>query len=116
MTDQLKESLRNAERRGGKASVARQIENWIADYHALEGVPDEFIDSDGVARQHWVRFFVALARYSQREIAQRFATADRLVRETGADDAGGASRRLDAVGAQTGRIGCAYRAVPSSSA
>ena len=61
MTDQLKESLRNAERRGGKASVARQIENWIADYHALEGVPDEFIDSDGVARQHWVRFFVALA-------------------------------------------------------
>ncbi len=84
MTDQLKESLRNAERRGGKASVARQIENWIADYHALDGVPDEFIDSEGVARQHWVRFFVALARYSQREIAQRFATADRLVRETGA--------------------------------
>lgn len=84
MTDQLRESLRNAERRGGRLSVARQIENWIADYHALDGVPDEFIDAHGVARQHWVRFFVALARYSQKEIAQRFATADRLVRETGA--------------------------------
>ncbi len=84
MTEQLRESLRNAERRGGRASVAKQIENWIADYHALEGVPDEFLDSHGVARQHWVRFFVALARYSQKEIAQRFATADRMVREAGA--------------------------------
>ena len=83
MTEQLKESLRRAEKRGAKASVARQIENWIADYHALDGVPDEFIDSDGVARQHWVKFFVALARYSQKDIAQRFATADRLIRETG---------------------------------
>ena len=81
MPDRLKESLRNAERRGGRASVARQIENWIADYHALEGVPDEFIDAHGIARQHWVRFFVALAKYSQKEITQRFATADRLVRE-----------------------------------
>ncbi len=84
MTEQLRESLRNAERRSGRASVARQIENWIADYHALESVPDEFLDSHGVARQHWVRFFVALARYSQKEIAQRFATADRMVREAGA--------------------------------
>ena len=40
MTDKLKETLRSAERRGGRASVARQIENWIADYHALDGVPD----------------------------------------------------------------------------
>ncbi|MDE2363821.1 MAG: circularly permuted type 2 ATP-grasp protein [Hyphomicrobiales bacterium] len=76
--------MRSADRRaGGRASVARQIENWIADYHALDGVPDEFIDSHGVARAHWVRFFVALARYSQKEIAQRFNMADRLVRETG---------------------------------
>jgi len=83
VSDRLKEGLRRAEARGGKASVARQIENWIAGYNPIEGVPDEFMDADGVARQHWVKFFVALAKYSQKEIAQRFATADRLIRETG---------------------------------
>ncbi|MCB1539899.1 MAG: circularly permuted type 2 ATP-grasp protein, partial [Rhodoblastus sp.] len=41
------------------------------------------MDSEGVARQHWVKFFVALARYSQKDLAQRFETADRLIRETG---------------------------------
>ncbi len=79
MSDRLKDSLR----RGARPSVARQIENWIAGYHPIEGVPDEFMDAEGVARQHWVKFFVALARYSQKDIAQRFATADRLIRETG---------------------------------
>ncbi|MCC2102711.1 MAG: circularly permuted type 2 ATP-grasp protein, partial [Hyphomicrobiales bacterium] len=83
MSERLKESLRRAESRGGRASVARQIENWIAGYHPIEGVPDEFMDSDGVARQHWVKFFVALAKYSQKDLAQRFETADRLIRETG---------------------------------
>jgi uncharacterized circularly permuted ATP-grasp superfamily protein/uncharacterized alpha-E superfamily protein len=83
VTDPLREHLRSPSRLG-RASVARQIENWIAGYHALDGVPDEFIDSHGLARPHWVRFFIALARYSPKEIAQRFATADRLIRESGA--------------------------------
>jgi uncharacterized circularly permuted ATP-grasp superfamily protein/uncharacterized alpha-E superfamily protein len=83
VTDRLKEGLRRAESRGGKASVARQIENWIAGYHPIDGVPDEFMEPDGVARQHWVKFFIALARYSQKDLGQRFATADRLIRETG---------------------------------
>ena len=83
MPDRLREHLRNSKRIGAKASVARQIENWIAGYHALDGVPDEFMDADGIARSHWVRFFVTLARYNQKEIAQRFATADRLIRESG---------------------------------
>ncbi|HMN73592.1 MAG TPA: circularly permuted type 2 ATP-grasp protein, partial [Rhodoblastus sp.] len=83
MSDRLKESLRRAENRGGRTSVARQIENWIAGYHSIDGVPDEFMDSEGVARQHWVKFFVALAKYNSKDLAQRFETADRLIRDTG---------------------------------
>jgi hypothetical protein len=37
VSDRLKESLRRAESRGGKASVARQIENWIAGYNPIGG-------------------------------------------------------------------------------
>ncbi|MDE2577405.1 MAG: circularly permuted type 2 ATP-grasp protein [Hyphomicrobiales bacterium] len=75
--------MRGAERFGAHPSVAAQIESWIADYRPIPGVPDEFIDESGRARAHWVRYFVALAKNAPQEIAQRFETADRQIRDSG---------------------------------
>ena len=83
LNEDLRASLRAGDRKGRAAAVARQIETWLESYRPLEGAPDEFIDSRGVARAHWVRYFVALARYSPRELTQRFANVDRHIRESG---------------------------------
>ncbi len=83
MNEDLKLNLRQQDRKGRNAAVARQIESWLETYRRLDNAPDEFIGADGVARAHWVRYFVAMARYSQRELAQRFANVDRHIRESG---------------------------------
>ena len=47
------------------------------------GIPDEFIGADGAPRPHWLHFLNALARIGQEEIDQRFAAADRHIRDMG---------------------------------
>ena len=83
LAEDLKLSSRQSDRKGRNAAVARQIDSWLETYRKLDNAPDEFIDSNGVARPHWVRYFVAMARYNPRELAQRFANVDRHIRESG---------------------------------
>ncbi len=49
----------------------------------MPGVPDEFVDVDGRPRDHWMRFLDALAGMAPEDIANRFANADRHIRDSG---------------------------------
>ena len=69
-------------RRGGPGAQ-RRIETWTGDYTPLPGIPDEFVDPSGAPRPHWMKFLNALARIEPEEITQRFAAADRRIREMG---------------------------------
>jgi len=69
---------------GDEAETARrQTADWTAGYAPLAGTPDEFIGADGVRRPHWERLLRTLASIGPAEIEQRFATADRRIRDRG---------------------------------
>ena len=72
---------RTTARRGPGAQ--RRVENWTGDYAPLPGIPDEFVDSSGAPQAHWTRFLNALAKVDPGEITQRFAAADRRIRDMG---------------------------------
>jgi uncharacterized circularly permuted ATP-grasp superfamily protein/uncharacterized alpha-E superfamily protein len=57
--------------------------DWTRDYAPLPGIPDEFVGADGERRPHWERLLRALADLEPDEIDQRFAAADRRVRNRG---------------------------------
>ena len=67
----------------GAASAARQLESWVADYRPIDGIPDEFIGPDGAPRPHWLKFLGTMARLPAQEMAQRFDSADRHIRDSG---------------------------------
>ena len=54
-----------------------------AAYRPLEGVPDEFIGGDGRPRGHWLEFFDKMAGLGSDDIARRFETIERNIREQG---------------------------------
>jgi uncharacterized circularly permuted ATP-grasp superfamily protein/uncharacterized alpha-E superfamily protein len=60
-----------------------RVAAWTADYRPLAGIPDEFIAADGASRPHWTRLLDALAGLTPEEIEQRFAAADRRIRDMG---------------------------------
>ena len=60
-----------------------RVAAWTRGYAPLPGVPDEFIGADGASRPHWQRLLQALAALEPGEIAQRFAAADRRIRNRG---------------------------------
>jgi len=60
-----------------------RIGSWIDGYRPLPGIPDEFIGRDGAPSAHWERFINALASFEPDEVKQRFAAADRRIREMG---------------------------------
>ena len=66
-----------------KASGSERFEAWTENYAPLPGIPDEFIDANGLSRPHWRRMLSALAEYEPNEIQQSFATADRRIRNRG---------------------------------
>ena len=47
------------------------------------GIPDEFMDEDGRTREHWRQLLSTLASYRPDEMQQRFAAADRRIRNRG---------------------------------
>jgi uncharacterized circularly permuted ATP-grasp superfamily protein/uncharacterized alpha-E superfamily protein len=49
----------------------------------LPGVHDEFLDAEGRPRPHWLHFLDALAELDAAEIARRFGSADRHIRDMG---------------------------------
>ena len=64
-------------------SASRRLEDWTRDYAPLPGIPDEFMDAGGQSRPHWTRMLSALAEYEPSEMQQRFAAADRRIRNRG---------------------------------
>ena len=54
-----------------------------AAYRPLQGVPDEFIGPDGRPRGHWLEFFDKMAGLGSDDIARRFETIERNIREQG---------------------------------
>jgi len=60
-----------------------RVAEWTRDYAPLPGIPDEFVGPDGVTRPHWERLLRALADLGPDEIDQRFAAADRRIRNRG---------------------------------
>jgi uncharacterized circularly permuted ATP-grasp superfamily protein/uncharacterized alpha-E superfamily protein len=64
-------------------SKAQRLQELVAGYAPLPGIPDEFVGSDGRQRAHWLRFLDALANLGPDEMENRFAAADRHIHDTG---------------------------------
>lgn len=60
------------------------LDEIVAGYRKLPGVPDEFIGADGRPRPQWLTFIARLVELGPEETARRFASADRHIRDTGA--------------------------------
>ena len=52
-------------------------------YSALPGVADEMVDNTGAVRPVWQNLLSALSRMSEQELMERFARADRYLRDAG---------------------------------
>ena len=72
-----------AKLRSGDADAQSRIESWVRGYEPIPGIPDEFVDAAGRPRRHWMKLLGALARLEPEEITQRFAAADRRIRDMG---------------------------------
>jgi uncharacterized circularly permuted ATP-grasp superfamily protein/uncharacterized alpha-E superfamily protein len=60
-----------------------RLDAWTRSYIALSGIPDEFLDSDGHIRPHWRKMLAVLATFDPGDMQQRFAAADRRIRNRG---------------------------------
>ena len=60
-----------------------ELDEVVARYRPLPGVPDEFIGVDGRPRDAWLTFIARLVELGPEEIQRRFATADRHIRDSG---------------------------------
>ena len=56
---------------------------WTRGYVPLADAPDEFIGPDGAIRPHWRHLLNGLAALEQDALEQRFAAADRRIRNMG---------------------------------
>ena len=52
-------------------------------YSALPGVADEMVDNTGAVRPVWQNLLAALSRMPEQELLERFARADRYLRDAG---------------------------------
>ncbi len=66
----------------GQSKVQR-LEELVAGYMPISGIPDEFIGEDGRPRDHWLRFLDALANLSPEDMENRFSAADRHIHDSG---------------------------------
>lgn len=62
---------------------AERLARWTSGYRPQAGVPDEFMDGNGGLRGAWPRFLDRLGAMSEADIAARFASAERHIRDTG---------------------------------
>lgn len=60
-----------------------ELDEIVAQYRPLPGVPDEFIGPDGKPKAAWLTFIARLIELGHEEIQRRFAVADRQIRDTG---------------------------------
>lgn len=66
-----------------KAIDTRSASDAALDYAPLPGVADEMVDNTGAIRPVWQRFLSAFGRVPKPELAERFARADRYLRDAG---------------------------------
>jgi uncharacterized circularly permuted ATP-grasp superfamily protein/uncharacterized alpha-E superfamily protein len=68
----------------GERVVKEEIENDpILGYAALPGIADEMMDANGQIRPVWRNLIAHLSRLSEAELQERFARADRYLRDAG---------------------------------
>ena len=63
--------------------IDARLHAWTDGYAPLPGIPDEFLDENGERRPHWDRLLTTLAALGPNEVSQRFAAADRRIRNRG---------------------------------
>ncbi len=68
-----------ASRRGGQSDIA----GLIGGYRAQPGLYDEMVQPDGTVRPHWLPLLEGLAALDPAGRAERFAVADRHLRDSG---------------------------------
>lgn len=64
-------------------AVEARVAAWTEDYAPLSGIPDEFIGADRARRPHWTRLLDLLASLGPDDVSERFAAADRRIRNRG---------------------------------
>ncbi|MQW87519.1 circularly permuted type 2 ATP-grasp protein [Sinorhizobium saheli] len=64
-------------------NASRPAGDPVFGYRALPGVADEMLDSQGKVRPVWQRLLATLGRMDETELANRFARADRYLRDAG---------------------------------
>jgi uncharacterized circularly permuted ATP-grasp superfamily protein/uncharacterized alpha-E superfamily protein len=64
-------------------AVEARVAAWTEGYAPLSGIPDEFIGADGARRPHWARLLDLLASVGPDDVSERFAAADRRIRNRG---------------------------------
>lgn len=62
---------------------ASRIRRWTEGYAPRPGLADEMVDAGGELRGGWPRFLERLARLDDREVAARFLSAERHIRDAG---------------------------------
>ena len=60
------------------------LDEIVARYRRLPGVPDEFLAVDGAPRPSWLNVIARLVELGPAEMERRFASADRHIRDAGA--------------------------------
>ncbi|MCJ9696550.1 circularly permuted type 2 ATP-grasp protein, partial [Rhizobium sp. PRIMUS64] len=70
-----------AERRG--EAEERIVKDAAFDYAPLPGSADEMVDNKGAVRPVWQRFLSHLSTMPEKDLAERFARADRYLRDAG---------------------------------
>ncbi len=67
----------------GRAARERRLAQWLGNYRALPGIPDELLDERGQPREQWLRFLTAASATSSHELDAQFALATHHIRDTG---------------------------------
>ncbi len=62
---------------------AERLARWTSGYLPQSGVPDEFLDAAGRPKGAWPRLLDQLGTLTEAEIAARFTSAERHIRDTG---------------------------------
>lgn len=62
---------------------AERLARWTSGYRPLSGVPDAFMDASGKPRAAWTRVLDHLGDLTEVDIAARFVSAVRHIRDTG---------------------------------
>ncbi|KQV35061.1 MULTISPECIES: circularly permuted type 2 ATP-grasp protein [unclassified Rhizobium] len=65
------------------AKASRTSDDPVFGYRALPGIADEMVDIDGNVRPVWQHLLSTIGRMDETELANRFARADRYLRDAG---------------------------------